>query len=116
MISNTNVDKQPNRITLGKVAVTTGLCTIPVISVIGDNLYDAVKTCKLEKIPFKDSFIKTVEKSGVQYQNWFSSLKKFSSKKVGAIGVGLLTALDFFATYLIIDAGSKIRKKKLNNS
>jgi len=63
--------------------------------------WDARKISKLEKSPYKDAFMKCVEKEGKDIQGFFKSLEKYSPKKVGWAYVALGTAIEALGTYLV---------------
>ena len=105
-----------NRITLGKVLATTALSCVPYLSVSGDLIGDTIKNVKLEKIPVKDAFVKSVKNTGKFAQDIFSFLKKGSSLKVGAALLAFGTIVDVLFTYWCVDkVANKISKKHKNN-
>lgn len=90
-------EQKSNSRPFSPLLAVTSLAITPLTEVA----WDARKTSKLEKTPYKDAFVKHIEKEGKGYQEFFSSLKKFSPKKVGWTGVLLTTAIEALGTYLV---------------
>ena len=108
-----NENKSHNNITAGKVLVTAGLSCVPIISITGDLLDRTIKNHRIDKTPVKDCFVKAVRQSGEKVQALFSSLKKFSSLKVGIAATTLLTIIDVSFLYWCVDKiAEKLNKNK----
>ena len=114
-ISNNDYGLKPWHVLMG-----TALCAVPYISPAGDFLKEAVKAKKVDKTPIKDCFRDVAEKHGTKYSEWLSKIKvntgKFSAVKVGAIGMGIVTALDLVLTTACVKAGANISKRKREKS
>jgi len=91
-ISNNKSDKAI--LAAGTIAGTTALLAIPKYSAIADIVYPAIDIKKLEKVPLKDAFVKSLENKGSTIRNHYKFLSKSPSLRVGIISTALWGLVD----------------------